>query len=94
VCGAIGSTYNFASPHYQRLLKAFEAGDLAAARPAQLKAAELIGILGRYGFLAASKAVMSLVGVDCGPVRSPLRNLAREEIASLAEEVKALGVLG
>ena len=32
VKGAIGSTYNFAAPLYQRLLRAFESGDLAAAR--------------------------------------------------------------
>ncbi len=79
VRGAIGSTYNFASGHYQRLIKAFEAGDLAAARAAQLKAAELICTLQPYSFLPASKAAMAFVGVPCGPVRprcatSPPRN--------------------
>ena len=27
---------------------------------------------------------MGLIGVDCGPVRPPLRNLTREELAALA----------
>ncbi len=94
VRGAIGSTYNFASGHYQRLIKAFEVGDLATARAAQLKAAELIGALGQFGFLPAFKAAMALVGVPCGPVRPPLRNLTREQSAALAEQVGALGVLG
>ena len=94
VRGAIGSTYNFASAHYERLIKGFEAGDLAAARAAQLKAAELVGALGQYGFLAASKAAMALAGVPCGPVRPPLRNLSREELAALADTLKTLGVLG
>jgi N-acetylneuraminate lyase len=93
VRGAIGCTYNFASAHYERLIKSFEAGDLASARAAQLKAVELIGVLGRYGFLAASKAAMSLVGVPCGPVRLPLRNLSSEELAALADQIGALGVL-
>jgi N-acetylneuraminate lyase len=93
VRGAIGSTYNFASGHYQRLIKAFEAGDLATARAAQLKAAELVGALGPFGFIAASKAAMALVGVPCGPVRPPLRNLSGEELSALADQVRALKVL-
>jgi len=93
VRGAIGSTYNFASGHYQRLIKAFEAGDLATARAAQLRAAELVCALGQFGFLPACKAAMALVGVPCGPVRPPLRNLSREESAALAGQVGALGVL-
>jgi len=94
VRGAIGSTYNFASRHYQRLINSFESGDLDAARAAQLKAVELVGTLGRFGFMAASKAAMALVGVPCGPVRPPLRNLSSEELATLAEQVGALDVLG
>ncbi len=93
VRGAIGSTYNFASGHYQRLVKAFEAGDLATARAAQHKAAELVCALQQYSFLPASKAAMALVGVPCGPVRPPLRNLSGEELTALADQVGALSVL-
>jgi N-acetylneuraminate lyase len=93
VCGAVGSTYNFAGSHYQRLMRAFVAGDLEGARAAQLEAARMIEVLGRYGFMAASKAVMGLIGVDCGPVRPPLRNLTGEELASLARELAAFDVL-
>ncbi len=92
VCGAVGSTYNFAGSHYQRLVRAFQAGDLDAARAAQLQAARMIEVLGKYGFMAASKAVMGLIGVDCGPVRPPLRNLTGEELASLARELAAFDV--
>jgi N-acetylneuraminate lyase len=94
VRGAIGSTYNFASGHYQRLIKVFEAGDLASARTAQLKAVELVRTLGQFGFLPASKAAMAIVGVPCGPVRPPLRNLSHDEQAVLADRVAAIGVLG
>ena len=73
--GAVGATYNFAGRHYLKLMRAFEDGDMAAARAAQLEATEMIKTLASFGFLPASKAVMALIGVDCGPVRPPLRNL-------------------
>jgi N-acetylneuraminate lyase len=91
--GAVGSTYNFAGRHYERLIRAFEAGDMATARAAQLRATELVKILAEFGFMAASKAVMAMVGVDCGPVRSPLGNLAPFELAELAEKLARLDLI-
>ena len=88
VRGAVGSTYNFAGRHYLRLIRAFESGDLAAARAAQLEATEMVKTLASFGFMAASKAVMSLIGVDCGPVRPPLRNLTAEQLAALADKLR------
>src|SRR5262249_50737283 len=93
VRGAVGSTYNFAAPHFQRLIRAFDAGDLAAARGAQLQAVEMIKTLDRFGFSAASKAVMALLRVDCGPVRPPLRNLSPAQVAELAEKLGSLAIL-
>jgi len=71
--GAIGSTYNFAAPLYNRLIAAFQAGDLAAAQRLQLQSVQLIRGIGAIGpFLAVSKAIMARCGVDCGPTRLPL----------------------
>jgi N-acetylneuraminate lyase len=92
VAGAVGGTYNFAGPHYQRLIRAFEKGDLATARAAQFRATEMIKPLGALGFTAASKAVMSFVGVDCGPVRPPLHNLSAEQIKALYDKLAPLDV--
>jgi N-acetylneuraminate lyase len=92
VRGAVGSTYNFAGPHFQRLIRTFEAGDLTTARAAQRQAMEMIKTLCEYGFLAASKAVMTLLGVDCGPVRPPLHNLAPAQIDALARKLGAFDV--
>ena len=83
VRGAVGCTYNFAGRHYLRLIRAFESGDITAARAAQLEATEMVKTLASFGFLAASKAVMSLIGVDCGPVRAPLRNLTPAQLDEL-----------
>ena len=44
----------------------------------------MVKVLASFGFMAASKAVMSLIGVDCGPVRPPIRNLTPAQLDSLA----------
>jgi N-acetylneuraminate lyase len=87
VRGAVGATYNFAGRHYLKLMRAFEAGDMATARAAQLDATEMVKTLASFGFLPASKAVMALIGVDCGPVRPPLRNLTSGQIDSLVNKL-------
>jgi N-acetylneuraminate lyase len=87
VRGAVGCTYNFAAGHYQRMVRAFDTGDIAAARALQRESAEMIKVLCEYGFMAAAKAVMGLIGVDCGPVRPPLRNLAPPELDALASKL-------
>ena len=89
--GAVGSTYNFAAPLFRRLIKAYDAGDLAAARREQGRARDFITIVHRHGGLAAGKLVMKLIGVDCGPVRPPLRQLTAEREQSLRDELERVG---
>ncbi|MSU73441.1 MAG: dihydrodipicolinate synthetase [Opitutus sp.] len=88
--GAVGSTYNFAAPLYLRLIKAFESGDLAAARADQKKARDFITILHRHGGLGAGKAVMKMLGVDCGPVRLPLRAMTAAQEAQLKADLEGI----
>lgn len=89
--GAVGSTYNFAAPLYLRIIDAFNRGDLAAARRDQSRAMEFIGVLDRHGGLAAGKSVMKLIGLDCGPVRLPLRALTPRDEASLRAGLEQIG---
>lgn len=93
VSGAVGSTYNFAAPLYRRMLQAWEAGDFAAAQSAQYRAVVLFRLLEKLVYLPASKALMGLLGVDCGPVRPPLRNLLPAEIATLRRQLEDAGFL-
>jgi N-acetylneuraminate lyase len=93
VHGAVGSTYNYAAPLYQKIINAFEAGDPATARSLQLKSVKLVEFLCQCGVLPGGKALMSLLGADCGPVRPPLRNLTEEQKMRLFAQVKALGIL-
>lgn len=89
--GAVGSTYNFAAPVFQRLLAAFGHGDLKSARQEQWRAVQLIEVTSGYGHLAASKAVMQMLGVDVGPTRMPNRHPTAEQLAKLRTELEALG---
>jgi N-acetylneuraminate lyase len=92
VRGAVGSTYNFAGRHFLKMIRAFESGDLLAAREAQFEATAMVKILASFGFMAASKAVMSLIGVDCGPVRRPIKNLTPAQLDGLATKLGELDV--
>ena len=47
----------------------------------------------KYGFLAASKEVMKLVGIDCGTVRSPLLPLQAGELDEIAGSLESLGAM-
>jgi N-acetylneuraminate lyase len=89
--GAVGTTYNFAAPLYRRILDAFGRGDLEAARADQRRAVEMIALLHRYGFYAASKAVSKMAGVDCGAVRPPLTPLTDAQADELRGGLERLG---
>lgn len=90
VRGAVGSTYNFAAPLYLRILDAFQRGDVATACKAQLQSVRMIRILQEFGFSRASKAMMGLLGVDCGPVRAPLRPMTEAEVSELRRSLQGM----
>jgi N-acetylneuraminate lyase len=89
--GAVGSTYNFAAPLYLRLMRAFAAGDLDTARREQARSRDFIAILHRHGGLAAGKMAMKFIGIDCGPVRLPLRPIGAATEQSLRQELEQVG---
>ena len=89
--GAVGSTYNFAAPLYHRIIDAFNRGDLETARKDQSRAVDFISVLDRHGGLAAGKSVMKLIGLDCGPVRLPIRALSERDEASLRDGLEEVG---
>jgi N-acetylneuraminate lyase len=91
--GAVGSTYNYAAPIYQRVIRAHEAGDLDSARQHQARAVEFINIMNRVGGLAAGKSIMKLIGIDCGPVRLPLTNLTPGQEKDFHAQLRAIGFL-
>ena len=89
--GAVGSTYNYASPLYRGIMQAFSSGNLALAEREQAKARKFIDVMVAAGGLPAGKTIMKFVGVDCGPVRLPLRNLTKAEEEKLRADLAAQG---
>ena len=90
--GAVGATYSFAAPLYHRVIRAYEAGDVAAARADQAKSQELVRLMrDAGGVVPAGKAMMKMIGVDCGPVRTPLRNLSARRYDKLRADLEAIG---
>jgi N-acetylneuraminate lyase len=52
----------------------------------------LVRALCDFGGLPAGKAVMAMLGVDCGPVRLPLRPLGPAEARELYERLRPLDI--
>jgi len=89
--GAVGSTYNYLAPLYRCVIDACRRADLAAARRHQSLAVKFVHAIVRRRSVAGLKAVMALIGVDCGPTRLPLVALDADEIDVLRQELDALG---
>lgn len=88
--GAVGSTYNFAAPIYHNMIKAFESGDLQLAAQHQYESVRLVHLLCQTHYPVTAKAVMALLGIDCGPSRSPLSTLTDQTMQSVREQLNQI----
>lgn len=92
VKSAVGSTYNYMAPVYVNLIEAFNNNDLQDARKYQEFSVKAVHVLNKYGGgVRAGKAIMELVGIDCGPCRLPIRNLTTGEAESLKNDLLEIG---
>jgi N-acetylneuraminate lyase len=90
--GAVGSTYNIMAPLYTRLIDAFDSGNLNEARRLQRISMKMVRLLAETSsFNSALKEVMNMIGLNLGPVRSPLKNIEPAKIARLKNGLKELG---
>lgn len=90
--GSIGNAFCFNAGVYQRLRKAFFAGDLATARAEQARANSVINIMNdaRFGGhgLSVSRAIFEMKGtVPLGPPTPPLPRLTDAQRAALKAEL-------
>jgi N-acetylneuraminate lyase len=88
---AIGSTYNFAAPLYLEVARAFEAGDIVAARAGMARLVEMVRVLLRFPPIPAQKEIMRHIGHDLGGSRLPLRRLSDDQSSSLIAQLEAIG---
>ena len=89
--GAVGTTYNFAAPIFNRVIDAYQRNDMASAQMYQGQAVQIIRLIAGYGGLSAFKAVMKFLGLDCGSVRLPLLPLSAQKEEELKAELTRLG---
>jgi N-acetylneuraminate lyase len=90
--GAVGSTYNFMAPLYYGIIEDFENGNIVEAREKQRKSIEVINILIKYkGALVSGKALLGLIGIECGQCRKPLQSLSVNEMKAFERELKDCG---
>jgi N-acetylneuraminate lyase len=88
--GAVGSTFNYAAPVYQKLMEAFNNADLEIASQFQQQSIEMIRLLGKYGGIATGKAYMKLIGLDCGEFRLPVKNMSAEDFESFKKDTEQI----
>lgn len=92
--GGIGTSYNVSAPLFNQLLRAFNKGELQKAADIQADANKLIRIMVKYvNAVVGIKAILSVMGIDCGPCRLPLQNLSASEIKSLENDLKIISWL-
>ena len=84
----VGSTYNFMGDIYLRMLDAYYAGNFEKLTTLQAEATNIYSILNDYNSLIAGKEIMRHIGIDCGPVRKPLKNLKSSESIALLDRLK------
>jgi N-acetylneuraminate lyase len=89
---AIGSTYSFAAPLYLDVVRAYDAGDMAAARHRMSQLVAMVRVLLRYPPIPAQKAIMAHLGYDLGTCRLPLPLLSAEQRTGLISQMDALGL--
>ena len=92
--GGVGSTYNYIPFIYNHLIEAFKQGDLEEARKLQMKSIDIVNIIIRHGGgTRGGKAIMHLLGIDCGNCRPPFSPITENEYTNLKEELKQVNLL-
>jgi N-acetylneuraminate lyase len=89
--GAVGSTYNYAAPLYNKILKAFDKRNLDEAKELQLQAVKMVQLLVKFGGIGAGKAFMKIIGIDCGWFRPPIQTPTDDDVHNLRVALKEIG---
>ena len=84
----VGSTYNYMGEIYFRMLDAYHAGNYEKLTTLQSEATSIYKILNEYNALIAGKTIMGHIGIDCGPVRRPLKRLEASEASALLAKLQ------
>ncbi len=89
--GAVGSTYNYAAPIYDKVRSAFESGNMEDARIWQGRALQMIEAMFATCGRASLKDMMQIIGIDCGPVRRPITPSSADQVKLLETRLTEMG---
>lgn len=91
----VGSTYNYFAPVYRKILEAMKVNDVQAARACQMQSIELVKVIIKYGGgVRGGKAIMNLLGINCGPCRLPISPMSIEEYDALKKDLNGINFFG
>jgi len=91
----VGSTYNYLASVYLNIMKAMEEGDLVSARAFQMQSIEVVKVIIQYGGgVRGGKAIMNLIGIECGECRLPIAPFGKAEYDSLRKDLEEIGFWG
>jgi 4-hydroxy-tetrahydrodipicolinate synthase len=91
--GAVPASCNIAPAFCVEIYEAFQRGDHAAAKAAQLKLSPVRISLTLGTAPGGVKAAMKLIGQDVGPGRSPLGSLAPDKLQKMKEILQKAGLV-
>ena len=90
----VGSTYNYLPSVYLNILNAMEENNLVKARDYQSQSVEIVNVIIRYGGgVRGGKAIMNLIGIECGECRLPISPFTQEEYDALKRDLERVGFL-
>ena len=81
--GGIGTTYNVMGALFVQMYEAMRTGELPRAQALQTHANAVIDVLIEVGVFPGTKAMLQLLGVDCGPCRRPFARLTAAQQAKV-----------
>ena len=84
----VGSTYNYIPEVYDGIFRAMAVNDVEAARQLQRQSIKVVEVIIKYGGgVRGGKAIMTLLGIDCGSCREPFAPFTDEEYAELRKDL-------
>ena len=90
--GAVGASFNHSAGLFNRMMKAYAAGDMAGATAEHDKAVIMVDALHDHGIIAAGRYATTLHGIEVGSARPPLQSLDDRACAEIANALEALGL--
>ena len=90
VAGA-GRTYNYIPNVYHAIFESMKKNEVETARAWQMKSIRTVEVIIKYGGgVRGGKAIMKLIGLDCGSCRLPIKAFSTEEYEKLKGDLDAI----